>query len=174
MLNISSLTRRLGPADPIGIGREIFPPPVSEFGPLFEAHGMEVRGKPFRLDFKQYHKIEFDGRLVWVVARVRNKYDPQGYVHRAVGYSCSWWYRDMHFGERCAADDLWYVLPEYRGRGIGQRLKEAAHEILEDAGVVRIGDNVRSDGVTDHLMHELGFEYWGQRWIKTIPGGSGN
>jgi GNAT superfamily N-acetyltransferase len=174
MLNISSLTKHLGPADPIRIGREIFPPPVSEFGSLFEAHGMEVRGKPFRLDFKQYHKIEFDGRLVWVVARDRRHYDPLEAPNRAVGYSCSWWYRDMHFDERCAADDLWYVSPEYRDRGIGQRLKQAAHEILEKAGVVRIGDNIRHGGVHDDLMAGFNFVSWGTRWVKTFPGSSGN
>jgi GNAT superfamily N-acetyltransferase len=165
MLNTSSLTKRLGSVEPIRIGRELFPPPVSDVAPLLEAHAMEVRGKRFRLDYARYTQMELEGRLVWIVARAKG--DP-------VGYACSWWYRDLHFDERCAADDLWYVCPEYRRRGIGRRLKEAAHEILENCGVVRIGDNIRHGGVSLSLMGELGFEHWGTRWIRTFPGGSGN
>ena len=180
MLNTSSSTKPSGSVDPIKIGRGLFPPPVSEFGPLFDAHGMEVRGKKFCLDFKRYHQLEFDGRLVWVVARADVPYGERSTrLHVPVGYACSWWYRDMHFDERCAADDLWYVCPEYRGRGIGRRLKEETHEILEKSGVVRIGENIRYradalGGVPSALMDELGFEPWGTRWIKKFPGGSGN
>jgi GNAT superfamily N-acetyltransferase len=176
MLNTSSLTKPLGSVEPIRIGREIFPPPVATaFRSLFEAHGMEVRGEPFSLNYKQYHQLEFEGRLVWIVARVGSGVDvgmPIGYM--PIGYSCSWWYRDMHFDERCAAEDLWYVCPEYRRRGIGRRLKEAGHEILEKAGVTRIGDNIRDGGVTTDQMAELGFEPWGTRWLKIIPSSSGN
>jgi GNAT superfamily N-acetyltransferase len=166
MLNISSLTKPSGSVEPIIVCPEIFPPPVSDFAPLFEAHAMEVRGKPFRLDYKRYHELEFEGRLVWVAARSMKR--------GPVGYACSWWYRDMHFDERCAAEDLWYVCPEYRRRGIGRRLKETAHEILEKCGVTRIGDNIRHGGVSADQMAELGFEPWGTRWTKTFPGGSGN
>lgn len=172
MLNISSLTARLGSGDPIKIGREIFPPPHSDFTELFDEHGKEVRGKPFRLDFKRYAELEFQGRLVWIVARERTYRLP-------VGYACSYWYRDLHFDERCAADDLWYVLPQYRRQGAGRRLKEAAHAELEKAGVTRIGDNIREnadgeDGGLWRLMEDMGFECWGRRWIKTFPGGSGS
>jgi GNAT superfamily N-acetyltransferase len=172
MLNTSYWTKHSGSVDPIKIGREIFPPPVSDFAPLFEAHGIEVRGQPFQLDFKRYNQLEFEGRLVWVVARHRDMIPWRDRI--PVGYSCHYWYRDLHFDERCATDDLWYVSKEYRGRGIGRRLKEMGHEILEKAGVTRIGDNIRDGAVSADQMAELGFEPWGTRWIRTFPGGSGN
>jgi GNAT superfamily N-acetyltransferase len=177
MLSISSLTQRLGSVETVKSGREIFPPPVSDFAPLFEAHGMEVRGKPFRLDYKRYADLEFEGRLVWIVARVNRAVSDEGrhgVARVPVGYSCSWWYRDMHFDERCAADDLWYVVPQYRRQGIGRQLKGLAHSELHKAGVARIGDNIRTGGVPDEFMFNLGFTVWGARWIKTFPGSSGN
>jgi len=167
MPNTSSLTRPSTLPDKISFHRETFPPPASDFEQLFEAHGMEVRSRPFKLDFNRYADLDRAGRLVWMVARHSDA------PMRPVGYSCHFWYRDLHFDERCAADDLWYVLPDFRRRGIGRQLKEMGHAVLHKAGVTRIGDNIRM-GVGSQLLHKLGFEPWGIRWIKTYPAGSGN
>ena len=141
--------------------KEVFPGPGSDFADLFRDDEREVRGKPFALDFKRYHAIEFDKRLVWIVARVPETRKP-------IGYACSLWYRDMHFDERVAADDLWYVAPEFRGRGIGKTVKVMCHEELAKAGVVRIYDNIRAAYNHPNLMHDLGFVNWGYRWVKIL------
>src|SRR5260370_9586101 len=100
--------------------KEIFPQPKSDFTTLFDAHGMEVRGKPFDLDFKRYHQIEFEHRLVWIVARSKETNEP-------IGYACSFWYRDLHFDERVAADDLWFVQKGFRQSGVGRAVKIMCH-----------------------------------------------
>jgi hypothetical protein len=141
--------------------KEVFPGPGSDFDQLFKAHGREVRGRPFDLDFRRYHAIEFDKRLVWIVARV-----PQ--TRKPIGYACSHWYRDMNFYERVAADGLWYVDPAYRRSGVGKTVKVLCHEHLEKAGVVRIYDNIRAAYNHPNLMHDLGFVNWGHRWVKVL------
>jgi L-amino acid N-acyltransferase YncA len=141
---------------------EPFPSPNSPlFNRLFEAHGREVRGKPFDLAYTRYYEIERDKRLVWVVARSIESNAP-------IGYACGWWYRDMHFDERVGADDLWYVDPNHRRSGVGKTLKVMQHKELAKAGVARIYDVIR--GAYNHptLMHDLGFERWGTRWAKVI------
>src|ERR1700719_1785527 len=114
------------------------------FAELFQAHGIEVRGKPFDLDFRRYQAIEYEGRLVWIVAR---------FTGVPIGYACSFWYRDLHFDERVAADDLWFVHKDYRNKGVGLTLKLMCHEVLKEHGVVRISDTIRATGfVHPNLM----------------------
>ena len=131
----------------------------TEFAELFKVHGLEVRGKPFDLDFRRYHIIEFEGRLVWIVARENSV---------PIGYACSFWYRDLHFNERVAADDLWFVHKDFRGKGVGESLKERCHVELKKQGVVKIYDTIRESYNHPVLMSDLGFRLWGHRWQKTL------
>lgn len=141
---------------------EIFPPPRSyEFAPLLAQHANEVRGRPFKLDYGRYDELERKGRLVWVVGR-------ESLANEVVGYVCAWWYRDIHFDERVGAEDLWFVLPVMRGKGIGRRLKEIEHEWLRASGCVRVYDNVRNAYDHPKLMAEMGYEIWGTRWTKML------
>jgi len=142
-------------------GKELFPLRDSEFNNLFDDHGQEVRGKPFALDFDRYRQIESEGRLVWIVARSIDTGAPKG-------YACSFWYRDLHFNERVAADDLWFVRKDYRGSGVGKTVKLMCHAELKNQGVVTIYDTIRAAYNHHGLMSYLGFEPWGTRWKKTL------
>lgn len=148
----------------ISYGRELFP---SIFGPqgelwsgLFSAHGMEVRDKPFRLFWERYYEIQRQNRLFWIVARRGEKNEP-------IGYSCHWIYRDMHFGNLVGADDLWYVTPELRGLGIGRKVREIGLAYLKEAGATDTYDMIR-DGGPSQALENLGYEFWGSRWVKKI------
>src|ERR1700719_4635637 len=115
--------------------QELFPRRGSDFDPLFVLHGKEVRGRPFELDFDRYKQIGTEGRLVWMVARSTE-------TNKPAGYACSFWYRDLHFNERVAADDLWFVHPWHRNAGIGKTLKLMCHAELKKQGVVLIYDAI--------------------------------
>jgi len=157
----------LNAADPVCYGLETFPNKISSFSGLFSEHGREVRGESFDLDFGRYRQIEKEGRLVWVVARSKNNGIP-------VGYACSFWYRDLHFVDRVAADDLWFVHKDFRGKGVGKTVKLMCHEELKKQGVVSISDTIRSSGfVHPTLMRDLGFEPWGIKWVKLGVGAKG-
>jgi hypothetical protein len=149
-------------------GKESFPQLGSgeatgtEFAELFQAHGVEVRGKPFDLDFRRYRVIEREKRLVWIVARSIETDAP-------IGYACSFWYRDLHFNERVAADDLWFVRKDFRNKGVGIAVKTMCHEELKKQGVVRIYDAIRESYHHPRLMREIGFDkLWGFRWVKEL------
>lgn len=143
----------------IRYAREIFPGAKSEFDRLFFKHGLEVRGRPFELDFKRYHQLEFEKRLIWIVARWAKSNAP-------IGYSCHYWYRDLHYNERVGADDLWFVDRRVRALGIGFTLKLIGHDELWKCGVVETGDNIRATFRHNKLMDDLGFEKWGTRWKR--------
>ena len=142
--------------------KEIFPGPKSDFTPLFDAHGMEVRGKPFSLDFKRYHRIEFEHRLVWIVARSMETGLP-------LGYACSFWYYDLHYrDELVAADDLWFVQKNSRRLGIGKMVKVMCHKELAAAGVIRVRDTIRRGFNNTAVMHDLGFREGATGWDKEL------
>jgi hypothetical protein len=143
-------------------GKESFPFACHEdFKRLFDAHGLEVRGEPFDLDYYRYLQIEREKRLVWIVARSIETDAP-------IGYACSFWYRDLHFNERVAADDLWFVRKDFRRSGVGKTLKEMCHAELKKQGVVHVYDAIRSNYDHRKLMQDLEFERWGNRWKRTL------
>jgi hypothetical protein len=141
--------------------KEIFPGKKSEFNRLFDLHGREVRGKPFQLDFKRYHQIEFERRLVWIVARSIETNAP-------IGYACSSWCRDLNFDERVAYDGLWFVQKEFRDAGVGKTVKVMCHTELAKQGVVRIYDSIRMTYRHGTLMRDLGFEPGRIVWVKDL------
>jgi len=73
----------------------------------------------------------------------------------------------LHFDERVAADDLWFVRKDYRGSGVGKTVKLMCHTELKKQGVVTIYDTIRAVGFRHGtLMKELDFEPYGIRWKK--------
>jgi len=155
--------------------RERFPgvTEMAQFAKLFIEHGIEVRGQPFELFLPRYHSVELENRLVWFVARSIQTEQP-------VGYSCAYWYRDLHFAEVVAADDIWYVDKEFRRKGIGRALRAMCHDVLQQAGVIRVYDALRAEYNHPTLMLDLGYKLWGARWVRDFttipvsPAGSGS
>ena len=143
------------------IAREKFPFRESgkPFQSLWDAHGIEIRGEPLKLDFVRYAQIEREGRMICIVARDGD---------RPVGYSFHYWYKSLHFDEREGHDDLWYVLPAYRKDGIGQRLRMMGMAALKDAGAVSTSDFIRNAGTHPTLMTQLGYDTHGIWWRKTL------
>lgn len=144
----------------ISASREEFPygAEIKKFEPLFEQHGIEVAGKPLSLNYDQYRRMEREGRLIWVVAR--NDGSP-------IGYSCHFWYRSLHFEERIAADDIWFVLHDYRCFGIGAQLKKIGLFHLKEAKVTKTFDLIRREEHSK-LMAELEYAKWGTRWVRDL------
>jgi GNAT superfamily N-acetyltransferase len=148
--------------DGITIGAEVFPPPIrdGQYDRLFKLHAMEVAGRPFQLDYNRYYHLEADGRLCFIAARDS--------LANPVGYSCHFWYRDLHFDERVVADDLWFVHPDYRRRGIGSALKLLGHECMVIKGVVRARDVLRDEFKHPNIMIKMGFTPRAIQWTKDL------
>jgi len=141
------------------LSREEWHSGSQEFNELFVRHGVEVRGKPFELDRPRIYALQRQGRLVWIVAR--NDFG------EPIGYQLSFWYRNLHWNEIEATDDLWYVTPGHRRQGIGAALKSLAHIELARHGAIRVFDNIR-EAAHAKLMGELGYEPWGTRWNRKL------
>jgi len=142
---------------------EQFPPPIRQgvFAPLFKAHALEVAGREFKIDYQRYYNIEKEGRLVWVSAYNRDDGTP-------IGYASGFIYSDLHFSERVAVDDLWFVLPAFRNKGLGFAMKNLEHRILKEMGALRVYDTIRANFYHPGLMRKLGFDIGAYRWVKEL------
>lgn len=143
--------------------REVVGPDSLDWGrqnELFNAHGMELRGVPAKLDVSRYLQIQKEGRLVYITAR-----DEKGIIQ---GYSNHYWHRHLHFPIRVAQDDAWYVMPALRNQGIGKRLREKALEELKKDGVQYVYGRLKVKHPHDNSMQELGYEPWETVWLKKL------
>lgn len=141
------------------LSREDWPKDTAEFDDMFVRHGIEVRGKPFDIDWERIAQMQRQGRLVWIVARSD--------FGLPIGYQLSFWYRNLHWNEIEATDDMWFVVMSARRNGVGAALKALAHNELKRHGAVRVYDNVRHTEQS-RLMGQCGFDVWGTRWVKTL------
>jgi GNAT superfamily N-acetyltransferase len=142
------------------IDREPFPLArrYVDFYELFDAHGIEARGRPLDLDIVRYAMIEREGRLAFFVARSEAK---------PVGYSCHYFFAALHGSERLGHDDIWYVKPEHRGRGIGRALKEMGLAWLREKNCVNTEDIIRGK-LHAELLQSMGYEAWGTKWVRKL------
>lgn len=144
--------------------QEKFPNPAERelFKPLWDAHGVEVSGVPFRLKYDRYEQIDREGRLIWIVSR-------ETVGGPVIGYSCHWWYLDMHWEDRIVGvDDLWYVVPHWRNAGVGGHMKKLGLDLLRSVGAIETSDAIRFSGTNAGLMTGMGYVPWGLRWKKRL------
>jgi GNAT superfamily N-acetyltransferase len=143
--------------------REEFDPDAADWmrqEQLFKMHGMELRGFPATLDIDRYLAMQREGRLVYITAR-----DTAGDIQ---GYSSHFWHRDLHFPVRVAQDDAWYVVPEWRNKGVGRKLREIAIQELRDAGVKYAYGRIKTAHPHDESMRDLGYVPWETVFIKEL------
>lgn len=139
--------------DEIAYGRERFEPAAPEWRiilTMLNAHARELRGMETRVNIASYAKLQDEGKLVIIGARRKDTGAP-------VGYSIHIWYDDLHFGLRLALDDAWFVLPQYRHRGIGRRLREVALAELKKIGCNIALARTKVDQPHDEVLGELGY-----------------
>lgn len=133
--------------------------PNSEWQPLFDAEGMEIRGEMMRLDWLRYGHIKSDNRLAFAAGRLDGN---------PVGYAAGYVFHDLHWGDRVATDDIWYVKPEHRCGGLGEALKSVLHAELKRLGAVRVYELTRNEYYHPTLMSDLRYRIWGTRWVREL------
>src|SRR5215475_4398188 len=140
------------------IAREPAPvgPAYVDFHPLFVAHGLEVQGRAIRPDVIRYAELERRKVLAFFAARRSGE---------AVGYSCHFAYRSLHWQETIAHDDFWYVIPELRGHGVGTALRREGLKWAKSIGCVYVEAIMFRDRANRALLRKLGYKRKGIRWV---------
>lgn len=126
---------------------------------LLDQHGLELRGKTTVPDLEVYKRLNAQGKLVIVTARVDNL---------AIGYCVHMVSKDIHFGELIAMDDVTFVAPGLRRLGIGRRLREKAIEELKAMGVKVVLARFKVAHPHDEHMKKMGFVPYETVYVKEI------
>ena len=136
-----------------------------KFKELQSAHYSEVagfRGALDRLnpDWNKYLSLQKIGRLHLIKARAWNG--------ALVGYSAHMVYHHLHYKHvMVAEDDVFYLTPTMRGRGIGQKMREFAVDTLKARGVKLILARVKPHIPQPHL-EKLGYSVMETVWAKEL------
>lgn len=128
---------------------------------LFDMHAEELRGRKTDLNLDIYRKLEANGFLVFLTAR---DFDSG----KLIGYSSHIWHHELHYSMPVAQDDAWFVLPQFRCLGIGQKLMEAAHTELARLGVKIVLTRVKVSAPHDAVLAQLGYRPYEVNWRKDL------
>lgn len=128
---------------------------------LFNLHAQELRGINTDLALETYRKLERNGFLVFIAARLHK-------TGELIGYSSHIWHHELHYSMPVAQDDAWFVRPDYRCLGIGKRLMEIAHKELASLGVKIALTRVKVSAPHDDVLSELGYWPYEVNWRKDL------
>ena len=120
----------------------------------------ETKDLPFDPDYDRYLQIEKIGSLLITTARKDGK---------IIGYVWMLITSDPHSkGSLGASDDNYYLLPKYRGSGIGVKLLNFTEQKLKELGVNQVFLHTRVEHDYSSLFKRLGFEKTEILFIKRI------
>lgn len=145
--------------------REKFPRKTrdwDEYSGLLDRHADEVRGKPFTLNRETYLALEQQSLLGIFTARENGV---------LVGYSWHILTRSLHDNVLIGRDDLWYVEPAHRGKGIGSELRSKGLAWMLVSGAIRADDFVRERpgaAFTDTILRHMGYQPIGTFYSKHL------
>jgi len=134
--------------------RESFEAVFPEALPLLEAHWQELGSAPeeaLNVNLPLYQQADANESLRVFTARLDGK---------LVGYSAIFVHNGIHCAhQKQATQDVFYVMPEYRGGMIGTRLIKTAEECLwcEEVQVTYQHTNVKNM-LLGRLLEALGYE----------------
>ena len=73
-----------------------------------------------------------------------------------------------HNGYKVAKEDWYYIVPEYRGNGIGKALFKYAENVLRNAGVNRVMMSCKVDHDHTGLIESLGYIHYEKNFTKVL------
>jgi GNAT superfamily N-acetyltransferase len=134
---------------------------VDELLPLAIKHHAEVNAFPdteLNIDWRRYSVAKKSYRLI--TCRVGGK------LVGWVGFFIADHIR--HNGYRIAKEDWYYVVPEYRGNGIGKGMFRYAENVLRNADVKRVMISCKVDHDHTGLIESLGYTNYEKNFTKVI------
>jgi GNAT superfamily N-acetyltransferase len=142
---------------------------LQEFLPEFEAllkpHMDEINvsqrlGFEFKPDYARYIKLQEVGAFVVITCRADEKligYCVMGVMPHIRYQTC-----------KLAKEDLYYIVPEYRGQGLGKQLFLETEKVLKEKGVNQIIFTTKTYSDNSHIFDKLGYKFFEKAFTKRI------
>jgi len=138
---------------------------IGEFSALLKPHMDEINvsqrlGFEFKPDYARYIKMQEAGIFVVVTCRSDEK---------LIGYTVFGVMPNIRYTDcKIAKEDLYYILPEYRNKGLGKRLFVVTEQALKDQGVNQIIFTTKVYSDNSHIFEKLGYEFYEKAFTKRI------
>lgn len=137
----------------VSIRRESFSQLRADIEPLLKEHWKEVAHHKNEIhldpDYERYQQGEALGNAVMIAARIDG---------RLIGYSIFALYWHIHYKNcRVAANDVLYLIPEYRKTGTGIRLIKESERELKKVGVNFITWHIKPEHDFSILLKRMGY-----------------
>lgn len=121
--------------------------------PLLKSHWEEVAAykdkRPLDPNYDLYFQAAESGSLLAVVATDESE---------VIGYSVYLIVKELHYQtSTIAQNDIFYVKPEFRSRGVGAGLMAYSESLLKDKGVSVITMHMKTKNPFDSLCVGLGY-----------------
>jgi GNAT superfamily N-acetyltransferase len=138
---------------------------IDEFDSLLKPHMAEINvsqrlGFKYKPDYAKY--IKFQELGVFVVITCRSDEKLIGYSVMSIGPHIR--YEDC----KIAKEDLYYIVPEYRGNGLGKQLFIETEKVLKNFGVNQIIFTTKTYSDNSHIFKKLGYEFFEKVFTKRI------
>lgn len=132
--------------------------------PLFDAHWEETerwwQGTDHDIPKEKYDALEEAGRVVYL----QLVHDDTLIGHVGAIISESW-----HTQEMFAEEDIFFVLEEWRGKGLGSLLLQRLEEVLSGNGVSQLRYTTKeANAVGEKVALSRGYDLQGKLWTKRI------
>lgn len=138
---------------------------ILEFAELLKPHMDEINvsqrlGFVFKPDYGRYIKMQEAGVFTVVTCRDEGK---------LVGYSVFGVMPHIRYADcKIAKEDLYYIKPEYRNKGLGKQLFIETEKVLKDQGVNQIIFTTKTYSDNSHIFEKLGYEFYEKAFTKRI------
>jgi GNAT superfamily N-acetyltransferase len=138
---------------------------ILEFDELLKPHMAEINvterlGFEFKPDYIKYVRLQDAG--VFTVVTCRNDKKLIGYCVMAVMPHI------RYTSCKLAKEDLYYIVPEYRGKGLGKQLFIETEKVLKQQGVNQIIFTTKTYSDNSHIFKKLGYEFFEKVFTKRI------
>ena len=138
---------------------------IEEFAGLLKPHMAEINvsqrlGFVFKPDYGRYIKLQEAGVYTVVTCRDDGK---------LVGYSVFSVFPHIRYMDcKFAKEDLYYIVPEYRGNGLGTKLFIETEKVLKEQGVDQIVFTTKIYSDHSSIFEKLGYELFEKSFTKRI------
>jgi GNAT superfamily N-acetyltransferase len=75
----------------------------------------------------------------------RNRVFIGEYDGKIVGFLSGMWFKDLGFGDKVGMGEFFYILPEYRKKGVGKAIHEKYKTVCKELGLSRVVRQIKPE-----------------------------
>lgn len=127
---------------------------------MTEINMSQKLGFEFNPDYKRYIKLDEAGMFVIITCRDEGK---------LIGYCIFSMFPHIRYQScKFAIEDLYYIKPEYRGKGLGKKLFIVTEEALKEKGVNQVVFSTKTYQDYSKVFESLGYQFFEKNFTKRI------